>query len=72
MEIFHSVRSGHRADISRDIIVTTPETVNLRFAASGPGGNGGIGLDNIRLASATAATPEPATLSLLALGLLRS
>jgi hypothetical protein len=43
-----------------------PETVNLRFAASGPGGNGGISLDNIFLASA----PEPATLGLLALGLL--
>jgi hypothetical protein len=57
---------GHTADISRGIIVTTPETVTLRFAASGPGGNGGISLDNIFLASA----PEPATLGLLVLGLL--
>jgi hypothetical protein len=57
---------GHVADISRGLIVTTPETVTLRFAASGPGGNGGISLDNIFLASA----PEPATLGLLALGLL--
>jgi hypothetical protein len=44
--------------------VTTPEMVQLIFKASGPAGNNGAVLDNVYLA------PEPATLGLMALGLL--
>jgi hypothetical protein len=51
-------------DVAHYFEVTTPEMVQLIFKASGPAGNNGAVLDNVYLA------PEPATLGLMALGLL--
>ena len=54
--------------VNDTIVVTSPTTAALVFTSETPGDIGAL-LDNVNFAAASVATPEPATLSLLGIGL---
>ncbi len=54
--------------VNDTILVTSPTTAALVFTSQTPGNIGAL-LDNVSFAPASVATPEPATLSLLGIGL---
>ena len=54
--------------VNNAIFVGAPTTVALVFTSNTPGNIGAL-LDNVSFTAASVATPEPATLSLLGIGL---
>ncbi|HEY1468102.1 MAG TPA: PEP-CTERM sorting domain-containing protein [Candidatus Acidoferrum sp.] len=54
--------------VNDTITVASPTTAALIFTSNTPGNIGAL-LDNVNFAAASVATPEPATLSLLGIGL---